>query len=171
MKHRDSVDIENQAIPYWKEYYKKIFNTKNIIDVRNKEMGYDVKIITDTNNIFKIDEKTRSIDYYKVFRYDKMILIETKGNIEYNKNGSSIFNSNADCWAYGWLGWGNKNIVHPILFNRKPIAEYIKKNKEELEIKISNTNKLYHTENVLVPYYIIKKYQINKKNNQLIKWL
>ena len=169
MKANDCFNLEKKAIPYWYEYYKTIFKIERLIDVRDKNKGYDIEIITNYGNTFKIDEKTRNGNYFNLFKNDNKILIETCGNIEKEKKGSSIFTSIADYWAYGWL---NQNkIVNPIIFRREPIKNYIDKNKNNFEIKISNTDEIYHTENVLVDYEIIKKYQINNCNKKLMFWM
>lgn len=169
MKINDSFNLEKKAIPYWREYYKTIFEIKQIIDVRHEKKDYDLEIITKYGNTFKIDEKTRSGAYYNLFKKDNMILIETCGNVELDKKGSSIDNSSADYWAYGWFK--DIQIINPIIFRRETIKNFIDKNKNNLEVKFSNTDKKYHTENVLVDYSIIRKYQINKKNKKLMFWM
>ena len=169
MKFNDCFELEKNSIPCWNSYYKKIFEVKKITDVRNNNDGYDIEITTKNNNIFKIDEKTRNINYFTLFQNDNKILIETCGNLELDKKGSSIFTSIADYWAYGWFN--GEEIINPIIFRRKPISIYIKKNKHLLVHKISNTDELYHTENVLVDYNIIEKYKINEKENRLVFWL
>ena len=161
-------NIEKRAIPYWRMIYKKLFDIKAIWDIRDINKGYDVKIITIDNKVIKIDEKTRDFKYFELFQKDDMVLIETCGNIELKRNGSSIYNTKADYWAYGWFN--GKEITFPILFDCKCLINWLKYTDKKLEEKIAETNGLYHTRNVLVPYNIIKRFQINKEDENIINW-
>lgn len=158
-KIKNGFDLEKQAIPYWREFYKDFFDIKEIKDVRDTDKGYDIEITTKNNNVYKIDEKTRSGDYFKFFQNDNKILLEVCGNIEKNKQGSSILVSVADYWAYGWFK--ENKILNPIVFKIKPVIKYIQQNEDMLEEKIANTDGLYHTKNLLIPYEVIENNQLN----------
>lgn len=166
-KAQSCFNFEKQVTPYWREIYKDFFNIKEIKDVRDTNKGYDVEIITNDNKSYKIDEKTRRESYFRLFQKDNKILIEVCGNIEKEKQGSSILVSTAEYWAYGWFK--NNKIINPIIFKIKPVVEYINKNNNELTEKISTTEGIYHTKNYLVPYEIIEKNQINS-NHMLETW-
>lgn len=115
----------------------------------------------------KIEIKTRRFLAYKnYYLLYKDRVIETMGNVQQNKLGSSIFNSNADLWGVGFFD--ESKIITPLIFNKKP---FVIKLKELLDKGIcreydnEKTDGLYNSRYAKVPEKYIIPYSVKNLMN------
>jgi len=164
--YQECKSLEENSIPYWMNYFRE--NSK-LIDVYQygqnmtiqKEEHWDLLIILKGNSTpLRIDVKTRSEKYYNYYNKDHKILVETDGNTS-GSTGSSVYNSNADLWAYAFFD-GIK-LIEPLVYWRKPFAQWLTKTVTRFETRISNTDNLYQTENKLIHRDFFKPFEW--KNN------
>lgn len=145
--------LEEDSIPHWLNYFRQkpsVWRAYFIDDVDLQKQDHcDIYVVfRGEKQPIRIDVKTRSFGYYELYKKDQRILIEVQGNTS-GKQGSSVFNSNAEYWGYSWFD-GNK-LYEPIIFNRKRFVEWFKFTKNKFEQpRNSNTDGLYETENRLV---------------------
>lgn len=158
--------VESNSSEAWKRYLKnyfgeslheiKCFDNDMIIQKKNH---WDWLLIFDgEERPLRIDIKTRTEKYHKFYQRDKKILIETIGNVERNDLGSSIYNSNADLWSYGFFVGGE--IVDAVIYQRKLLADWLKQTESYFtKPKLASTQNLYHTENVLIDRVFLKPFE------------
>lgn len=163
----ESLMLSNRYKNLWYEHirnYFKLFKAE-IITLQDKDSnpryysdGWDLLLIFKGKRPpLRIEIKTRSEQVYNNFyRHDHKLAIEVLGNVELNKLGSSIYNSSAELWAYGFIK--SKQLVEPRIWWRRPFIEWLKKNESELKTIYSNTNQLYSTKCVLVSARIIDRF-------------
>ncbi len=110
----------------------------------------------------RIELKTRKEKYYNKFKNDGTLVFETMGNVERNILGSSIFNSNAEYWGYGfYIPEENPNsIMEPQIFFREELADYLKYNLRKYRPWTTETNGLYHTQGIFVQLSEVEKFKV-----------
>jgi hypothetical protein len=156
----------------WDAYYREYFarygaKTGDIINIRDaaevpryQVCGWDKLIIFEgRQQPIRIEEKTRRHDVYSdYFIRDNKFWIELEGNVEESRAGSAITNSMAEVWAYGFASAGENALTHAVLFNRKPVIEWMECNQPRAcDIKYSATREGYRTKGRLVSGKIIQE--------------
>lgn len=175
----DDIKFAKAMDPVWLRYYGDFFRGYNteivkIIgkdeDPRYLDQGWDkVLIFVGGHPPLRLEQKTRRHDAYtNYYLHDYKLAIEIMGNVERQKLGSSIFNSNADIWAYGFASQDLKQIIDARIFFVRPVVKWIRENLDKLVHKRAE-NKVglwrgYHTESVLVSVRIIDRYLYNPDN-------
>lgn len=146
--------LEENSIPHWRNLLEKLPSVYKVWFQDNitiqKQEHWDLFIVfLGSQTPLRIDIKTRSPNYHQLFKKDGLVLIEINGNTS-GDVGSSIYNSNADLWGYGFLV--GDRIVDPLIFWRKPFAEWLSKVESAfINPRNSNTDNLYETQNILIP--------------------
>ena len=161
----ESKQIENNTNPLWVEQFKNLRIVQQVW-LNNDKKGqvedhWDLGIIFyGSRSPVRIDLKTRSEKYFSFYQKDSKILIEIEGNVG-NSLGSSIFNSNADLWAYAWFV--KDRLQCSFVFHRKQFAEWLKKYGVENFNSPTNakTDNHYQTKNILVEDKFIKPFLDN----------
>jgi len=127
--------FSRNSILYWKEHFKNLFS-KSLYDItdRDKDLqlqksGWDFQLnFTGYRQPLRVECKSRRMSYYQQFKNDKLILLELKGNIKNNINGSSILNSNSDLFAYGFFDDKEKNLHSPMVFYTQSLKDFVVNN-------------------------------------------
>lgn len=171
--YADSKKIEEDSIPLWIQYFQNLDTVAKAYFVDDKETQtkdhWDIMVIPKGSLApLRIDVKTRSGGFYLLYQRDNMILIEIKGNTSNSSQGSSIFNSNAEAWGYGWVV--NNELKEPLIFYRKLFAEWLYKYGIENFDSPPNTNtdNLYETKNILVPRKYFKPFEISHLTKEIV---
>lgn len=161
----DCRKTEKDGDPLWGKTLEQIpgfvefHHTEN--KTAQKQEHYDgLLILKGKKNTWRIDFKTRTPSYYKKFKSEPtpLICIEIQGNVGGNI-GSSIYNSNADILAYGFLG--SDKIENPLFFKIEALANFVKNNEKKYRVIYSNTNKLYKTKCLLIPLSDLLPFSVN----------
>lgn len=179
-------EFANKTKPLWDSYLTEYFKSQGveIIKIIDKEedekyrnQGWDrILVFSGIHPVLRVEIKTRREKVYrKHYLKDYKYLIEVIGNIEKYEltgdRGSSIYNSNAELWAIGFVNSNLTGIVEARIFWRKPFVEWLKKNENKLQYRRAQTDGLYHTLNVLVPVRIIDRYIYKKENRNLLSFI
>jgi len=154
----DSLAFSGKARHLWAEYLHAYFAEIEIMmdredDERYWRSGWDwVLVFRGSQPPLRIEFKScTERAYRKYFLESRKFAIETHANVEGGKLGSSIYNSNAELWAYGYIKSDFTKILEARIWWRKPFSEWLKQNEFRYEKRRTNTEGLYHTEFVLVP--------------------
>lgn len=153
--YKDSKALEEASIPFWLNYFRQ---NRNVIEayqfgnhqvIQTQEHWDILVILKGSEGPKRIDVKTRSSSYFERYLNDRSILVEINGNTK-GSQGSSIFNSNADLWAYAFFD--GRQLTEPLVYDRRKFAEWLKETKNFFpRPRNSNTDGLYETENILIP--------------------
>ena len=153
--YKDSKMLEEASIPFWVNYFSHNRHVHKVYqygddEVIQKQEHWDLLVILKgSEGPKRIDVKTRSTTYYERYLNDRSILVEINGNTS-GRQGSSIFNSNADLWAYAFFD--GRQLAEILVYDRKRFAEWLKDTKNFFpRPRNSNTDGLYETENILIP--------------------
>lgn len=117
-----------------------------------------------SESIKRIELKTRKEKYYKLFQKDETLVFETMGNVERNTLGSSVFNSNAEYWGYGFYVPEIRSdiILDPQIFHREGLADHLQKHIKDYNTWSTETNGLYHTKGIFVQLEDIMKFKVRR---------
>ena len=157
-----------KSIPFWENTLHNVFGSDLIKVEFRKELilqkqYWDILLFFDEGIVKRIDVKSRRDNWIECYKRDTKRAIETRGNIESGKLGSSIFNSKAEYWGTGFFNY--KEILYPFIFDRELVARKVK----ELMIKFptkykeiinKSTDGLYHSGFVLVEEKYLTPYRI-----------
>lgn len=155
--------FEEQTSSAWIKYFNDSFpNVYKTYWIPQKDIQINEHIdsfsILKKKGIVTIDFKTREEDKYEWFKKDNLIFIETWGNdTKLDDPGSSIFNSTAKYWSYGW--WVNNKLTEPFVFERKPFTNFIIPFLNRFEFKKAQ-NSGYNTEGRLIPRPLFNKFEV-----------
>ena len=162
---RESFEFSNSPIikKAWHKFFFKHFYG-DLVEIEDYEDNMCIQsqswdwalIFRDQFPILRAELKTRQPKIYDFFRNDGKILIETKGNVQLNTGGSAIYYSNAELWCYGFLQ--NNEIYEGFIFQREKLATWLQNNELRYDKRYSNTDNLYNTEFVLIPFDDIEQF-------------
>ena len=166
---KESKDFEESANKAWRQTLSSYFEPE-LIKVQCYDFDIDIQsnhwdkmlIFRGSESAKRIELKTRTEKYYKTFLNDQTLVFETIGNIERNTLGSSVFNSNAEYWGYGFYVPNiNENIImQPQIFFRPELADYLKRNIRNYPTANTETNGLYHTKFIFVKVPEVEKFKV-----------
>lgn len=173
-----NASVKNRS--KWVEYMENM-NGTNILKVKNYEDDKDIQDQSWDGIVYykgkkapeRIEFKTGSSNNYKKYflTQNKPVLFETISNIEMDRNSSSIWNCNAEIYAYGFET--DDEIIEPTFINTKKFLEWFKDIYPRLKDKMipgkwrTNTNNLYHTEFVLIPQELLIECFHNFMENEI----
>ena len=178
-----NASVKNRS--KWVEYMENM-NGTNILKVKNYEDDKDIQDQSWDGIVYykgkkapeRIEFKTGSINNYKKYflTQNKPVLFETISNIELDRYSSSIWNCNAEIYAYGF--GVDDIIVEPTFINMEKFKKFFTKSyfntlkKWQYPFKTpgkiyANTNNLYNTESVLIPQELLIECFHNFMENEI----
>lgn len=159
----DDFTFSKSTIPAWIEFLKDYFGP-DLYDVIVRDDGKSQSNYWDLLLLFsgdkppkRIEVKSRRCNAHVFYlKYHDRIL-ETQGNEQLNKEGSSIHNTKADYFGTGFFN--GKEMIDVLIFDPKPVSDKIKELLAEgklEEIPNKKTNGLYNSKYVkLLEKYIL----------------
>ena len=128
--YNDDYEFSMSTIPAWKVYLQDFFGP-TLIEMEfkyNKSIQrnyWDVLLIfSGSRHPMRIEIKSRRWDSHSYYLQYHDRIIETMGNEQLNKLGSSIYNVVSEYFGTGF--YDGEKMVDVIIFKPKPVADKIK---------------------------------------------